>query len=123
VGEEIKREVAVRPVAPLEAIVVEVVEEAMLIAVLVSTKIQDCRAALIECVVVLALRGSSSFSDNGDLSLLIFGIRLGRVAGVCQTGVGVAVDERASDGQANGESEVDENGGEAHGDEAMDGKV
>ena len=43
-------------------------------------------------------------------------MRLGRVADVCQTEVGVTVGERASDGQANGKSEVDENGGEAHGD-------
>jgi len=42
---------------------------------------------------------------------------LGRIADVFQTEAGVTVDEGASDGQTNGKSEVDENGGEAHDDE------
>ena len=115
----------VHPEACVEFIVVEV-EGDTVRAAHGCAKEQDCRAALIECVVVFALRSSSSFSDTDDLNLLVFGtsvgrflarmfgIRLGRIAGVCQTGVGVTVSERASDGQANSESEVDENGGEAH---------
>jgi len=58
--------------------VVEVVREAAPAAALGYAKVQDCRDALIECVVVLALRDGCSFSDNGYLSLLIFGTGVGR---------------------------------------------
>src|ERR1700733_5944263 len=75
VGDEVKGVVAGHQVAHIEFIDVDVVAVRGPAAVLVCVKAQGYRAALIECVVVLALRGSSSFSDNGDL---ILGTRLGR---------------------------------------------
>jgi len=126
VGVEVNGVVAgIRPVAPVVLIVFEVVVVAVL-AASVMAKIQVCSAALVEWVEFLALR----YADDLDLSRrLVFGssmdrvcralfrIRLGRVAGVCQTEAAcVTVGERASDGQANGDGEVGKNGVEAHGD-------
>jgi len=65
------------PVAHVEVKAFEVIGVAGPVAAFVYAKVQDCRGTFIECVVILALRGSS-FSDNGNLSLLISGTSVGR---------------------------------------------
>ena len=71
-------EAEMRPVASVVFIVLEVVGVAAPAASFIA-KVQGCRAALVEWVVVLALRGGSLFSEDADLSLLVaFGTSVGR---------------------------------------------
>ena len=125
VGGDIRRVVSERRrVAIIEPVVAEVVTVAVSPAALVRANDQDCIATLVKWVVVLALRDCFSCGpDNYSVDLLLafagrggyvfeFGLRTldGFNAGAFD------VRSRARDGQANGEGDVDENGGETHAD-------
>jgi len=78
VGPDVKGAVVRNPVANVEIIVLKLVGLAPPVAASVMTKVQGCMAALVEWVVVLALRGGSLFSEDADLNLLAFGSSVGR---------------------------------------------